>query len=202
MRYRTPIIVLALSLTVSAAPTICLAQATSRAPLERPAARALLLPMAMYNEQANLLEATDTVKAFIASEVVQHRLGELLGAQLVDSAMASRVLALPAVLATTGGKPCNVIVACARAAAREAGAPWVVMGKVSKTSNLIWLFTGQLIHVASGEIILDDSTELKGDPDNMVRVGSRIFAERVARAIRLGGVATNYPDPNWPPPTR
>ena len=202
MRYRSPTVVLALSLFASAAPMMCLAQESSRPPLERPDARVLLLPMAMYNEQANLLEVTDTVKAFIASDVLQNKLGELLGAQLVDSAAASRVLALPAVLAITGGKPCNVIVACARAAAREAGALWVVMGKVSKTSNLIWLFTGQLIHVGTGDIILDDSTELKGDPDNMVRVGSRIFAERVVRAIRLGGVATNYPDPSGPPPTR
>ncbi len=202
MRYRSPTVVLALSLITSATPMMCLAQETSRPALERPDARALLLPMAMYNEQANLLEATDTVKAFIASDVLQTKLGELLGARLVDSATASRVLALPAVLAITGGKPCNVIVACARAAAHEAGARWVVMGKVSKTSNLIWLFTGQLIHVETGDMILDDSTELKGDPDNMVRVGSRIFAERVARAIRLGGVATNYPDPSGPPPTR
>ncbi len=202
MKDRSTLVALALLVTATAVPTWCLAQENSRSPLERPDAHVLLLPMAMYNEQANLLEATDTVKAFIASDVVQAKLGELVGGQLVDPATAKRVLALPAVLATTGGYACNVIVACARAAARAASAPWVVMGKVSKTSNLIWLFTGQLIHVESGEIILDDSTELKGDPDNMVRIGSRIFAERVARTIRLGGVATNYPDPNWPAPTR
>jgi hypothetical protein len=202
MRYRSSIVGLAHSLIASAAPMMCLAQESSRPPLERPDARVLLLPMAMYNEQANLLEATDTAKAYLASDVMQAKLGELLGGQLVDVATASRVLNSPALLATTGGYPCNVIVACARAAAREAGARWVVMGKVSKTSNLIWLFTGQLIHVESGEIILDDSTELKGEPSDMVRVGSRIFAERVNRTVRLGGVATNYPDASWPQPTR
>ena len=69
------------------------------------------------------------------------------------------------------------------------------MAKVSKTSNLIWLFTGQLIDasVDSTSVILDDSTELKGDPEPMVRAGSRIFAERVARAVRDNGKVTNFP---------
>jgi hypothetical protein len=42
----------------------------------------------------------------------------------------------------------------------------------------------QLINVPTGEIVLDDSTELKGDPEPMVRAGVRIFAERVERTIR------------------
>jgi hypothetical protein len=69
------------------------------------------------------------------------------------------------------------------------------MGKVSKTSNLIWLFTGQLIYAPTGEIVLDDSTELKGEPQAMIRAGSRIFAERVARTVRAGGIANNFPNP-------
>jgi hypothetical protein len=75
------------------------------------------------------------------------------------------------------------------------GARWVVLAKVSKTSNLIWLLTGQLVHVPSGTIVLDDSTELKGDPEAMVRAGVRIFAERVARTVRAGGVTTDFPAP-------
>jgi hypothetical protein len=31
---------------------------------------------------------------------------------------------------------------------------------------------------------MDDSTELKGDPEAMVRAGTRIFAERVVRNIQ------------------
>jgi hypothetical protein len=54
---------------------------------------------------------------------------------------------------------------------------------VSKTSNLIWLFTGQLVNVSTGKLLMDDSTELKGDPQPMVRAGTRIFAERVVRTI-------------------
>jgi hypothetical protein len=68
------------------------------------------------------------------------------------------------------------------------------MAKVSKTSNLIWLFTGQLVHVPDGRIVLDDSTELKGEPAGMVRAGTRIFAERVTRTVRAGGVTTNFPN--------
>ena len=69
----------------------------------------------------------------------------------------------------------------------------MVLTKVSKTSNLIWLLSAQLIRVRDSEIILDDSTELKGEPEAMIRVGMRIFADRVARTIREGGVASNFP---------
>ena len=83
---------------------------------------------------------------------------------------------------------------CAREVARGVNAPWVVLAKVSKTSNLIWLLTAQLVRVSTGEIILDDSTELKGDPATMVPVGARNFADRVARTVRRGGYATDYPE--------
>ena len=36
---------------------------------------------------------------------------------------------------------------------RELGADWVVMGKISKTSDLIWIFSGELIDVASGNAV-------------------------------------------------
>ena len=95
----------------------------------------------------------------------------------------------PEVRDLAGDHECNVILACARAVARDLGAQWVVLAKVSKTSNLIWLLTGQLVNVGTGEIVMDDSTELKGDPEPMIRAGVRIFAERVARTVkeRSGG---------------
>lgn len=93
----------------------------------------------------------------------------------------------------TGGVPCDVKVACALAVARQQAARWVVLTKVSKTSNLIWLLSAQLIRVETGEIVLDDSTELKGDPDAMIRVGMRIFADRVIRTVRAGGAANDFP---------
>jgi hypothetical protein len=117
-----------------------------------------------------------------------------LGSQVLAGDRVAPVAASPKARATTGNQPCHVIVACARVVADSLRAPWVVIAKVSKTSNLIWLFTGQLIHAPTGEIILDDSTELKGEIQAMVRAGSRIFAERVARTVRRGGVATNFPN--------
>jgi hypothetical protein len=52
-----------------------------------------------------------------------------------------------------------------------------------------------LIRVSTGDILLDDSTELKGEPARMVRVGAQTFAERVARTVLQGGVTTTLPQP-------
>ena len=163
-------------------------------PKAAPAARVVLLPVALYNAQANVQEPSDTAQAMLSTEVLTGKLQELLGEQLVPRQQVSAAASSALARATTGNQPCNVIVACARQVANSLGAPWVVIAKVSKTSNLIWLFTGQLIHARTGEIVLDDSTELKGPPEAMVRAGSRIFAERVARTVRRGGVVTNFPN--------
>jgi len=171
-----------------------LAQTESPTPLAAPTARVVVLPVALYNAQANVQEASDSSWAALSTEVLTGKLKELLGPQLLAGAQVAQVAAAPKAQATTGKQPCNVIVACVRAVADSLKAPWVVMAKVSKTSNLIWLFTGQLIHAPTGTIVLDDSTELKGTPDGMVRAGSRIFAERVARTVRAGGVTTNFPN--------
>jgi hypothetical protein len=157
-------------------------------------ARVALMPAALYNEQANVQEAGDAGKAAVATETLTARLGELLGPRLVEAAEVTHHAGSAEALAVTGGLDCRVKVACARVVGRRAGADWVVMSKVSKTSNLIWLLSGQLIHVPSGEIVLDDSTELKGEPEAMTRIGARIFAERVARTVGRGGIVTNYPD--------
>jgi hypothetical protein len=153
-----------------------------------------LLPVALYTTQANLQEPSDSTKAALATEVLLARLHDLLGKQLVPADQVTAVVVSPEARALSGEQACNVIVACARLVGDTLHAPWVVMAKVSKTSNLIWLFTGQLIRVSTGEILLDDSTELKGDPEKMVRVGTRIFAERVARTVRQGGRTTNFPN--------
>ena len=170
------------------------AQTDSSSPLEPPSARVVVLPVALYNAQANMQEAADSSRAALSTQVLTGKLQELLGPQLLAGSRVALVAASPMAQATTGKQPCNVIVACARTVADSLKAPWVVIAKVSKTSNLIWLFTGQLIHAPTGRIILDDSTELKGPPEGMVRAGSRIFAERVARTVRRGGVTTNFPN--------
>jgi Protein of unknown function (DUF2380) len=168
-------------------------QSTSAAEKASPAASVVVFPVALYNAQANLQEASDTARATLSTQVLTGKLRELLGSQLVSGPPVASAAASADAVATTGHQPCNVIVACARQVAISLQAPWVVIAKVSKTSNLIWLFTGQLIHAPTGEIVLDDSTELKGEPEAMVRAGSRIFAERVARTVRRGGLVTNFP---------
>ena len=169
------------------------AQQRSVSPPERPDAPVAVLDVAMYNAQANFQEATDSAKAALATGVLRRTLGSLLATQLADSTAVRAATRAPSALARAGGQPCGVIVACARLVGKAVGARWVVMAKVSKTSNLIWLFTGQLIHVPTGTVLLDDSTELKGDPEAMVRAGARIFAERVAKAVRAGGKAADFP---------
>lgn len=185
------------SLVLLATVAICrpsLAQSAAPAPRAAPTAEVALFPVALYNAQANLQEATDAAQAELSTKVLTGKLQELLGGQLIAGKPVDAVASSPTARAATGGQACNVIVACARWVADSLGAPWVVIAKVSKTSNLIWLFTGQLIHARSGEIILDDSTELKGEVQAMVRAGSRIFAERVARTVREGGIANNFPN--------
>jgi hypothetical protein len=162
-------------------------------PLEPPDARVAVMDAALYNAQANLQERSDADKPALADSVLHATLARLLPGQLADSAEVEAAGRADSLRALAGDQPCGVIVACARAAARAVGAPWVVLAKVSKTSNLIWLLTAQLVHVPTGKIVLDDSTELKGEPDLMVRTGARIFAERVARTVRAGGVTTNFP---------
>ena len=161
---------------------------------EAPSATVVVLPVALYNAQANVQEASDTSQAELSSQVLTAKLRELLGDQLIAGARVASAANSPAARSAAAQQSCSVIVSCVRQAAKALGAPWVVMAKVSKTSNLIWLFTGQLIHVPTGEIILDDSTELKGETAAMVRAGSRIFAERVARTVRHGGAVTNFPN--------
>jgi hypothetical protein len=182
---------LALLAAVHFAPDLA---AQTNGPKAAPTARVVVLPVALYNAQANVQEPSDTARAMLSTEVLTGKLQELLGEQLVAQQQVSAAASSAKARATMGNHPCNVIVACARQVANSFGAPWVVIAKVSKTSNLIWLFTGQLIHAGTGEIVLDDSTELKGPPEAMVRAGSRIFAERVARTVRRGGVVTNFPN--------
>jgi hypothetical protein len=169
------------------------AQTESPVPKAAETAPLVVLPVALYNAQANVQEASDSARATLSTEILTGKLQELLGSQLIAGPKVEAAASSREALRTTGNQPCNVIVACARQVANSLQAPWVVIAKVSKTSNLIWLFTGQLIHAPTGEIVLDDSTELKGEPEAMVRAGSRIFAERVARTVRRGGVVTNFP---------
>lgn len=177
-------------------PGALLAQTTLPPGPESPSAPVAVLAAVLYNDQANLKELTDSAKARLATTVVRDRITEQLGAQVLPYPVVDSLAGSASALQSTGGLPCSVKVACARSVGEQLGAPWVVILKVSKTSNLIWLLSAQLIRAGTGDIILDDTTELKGDPELMVRVGVRQFADRVARTVRQGGYATNYPPPD------
>jgi TolB-like protein len=143
----------------------------------------VMLNVAMYNKGANVKEATDSAKAVIATDKLRDTLSRFPGLQLVDPARVAAAEASGAAVTAAEGKPCNVIVACARAVGKALGARWVVMGKVSKTSNLIWLFSGELINVETGELVIDDDCELKGDPETMVPAGVGLFANRINKRV-------------------
>jgi Protein of unknown function (DUF2380) len=181
-------------LAAFALPAVALAQSTPPAGNPAPGSVAVL-NVALYTAGANLKEASDSGRSALATAVLRRKLAELLGPALVDSAAVERAAHDPRLRSLAGDQACNVIVACARQVGRDLGGAWVVMAKVSKTSNLIWLLTGQLINVGTGEIVMDDSTELKGDPEPMIRAGVRIFAERVARTVkeRAGGQRAERP---------
>lgn len=161
--------------------------------LESPSAPVVTLATSLYTGQANVQEASDTAQGELATRVLRSALQDSLAGQLLPFTRVDSLASSSSARAIAGGVPCNVRVACALAVARQLESPWVVMSKVSKTSNLIWLLSAQLIRVKTGELILDDSTELKGDPAIMIPIGMRQFAIRVARTVRAGGVATNFP---------
>jgi hypothetical protein len=160
---------------------------------EAPDAAITVLTTALYTDQANVREASDSTKSGLGTEVLRQRLEEQVPSQLMPFAVTDSLAGSPEALELTGRVPCDVKVACALMVARAQHARWVVITKVSKTSNLIWVLSAQLIRVETGAIILDDSTELKGDPDVMIRVGMRIFADRVVRTVHNGGVANDFP---------
>jgi hypothetical protein len=116
-----------------------------------------MLNMALYNDRANVKESTDSVKAVIATEKLRDTLARFPTIQLVDSARVAAAEASPPALSAAAGKPCN----------------------------LIWLFSGELINVATGELILDDDCELKGDPETMVPAGVGLFANRINKRVMV-----------------
>jgi hypothetical protein len=115
-----------------------------------------MLNLAFYGKRANSLEPGDPELAHEGTLRVRTQILDSDGVALLDSATVAAAEASPRAVAAAQGKPCNVVMACARAVGQELGVPWVVTGKISKTSNLIWIFTGQLINVATGELVMDD----------------------------------------------
>ncbi len=145
--------------------------------------KVVMLDLAFYGKRANDLMPNDSAMAMVATRVMRAGLTNKPGITFVDSTTVARTASGPKALALVQDVPCNVVVACAREVGEELGADWVVMGKISKTSDLIWIFSGELINVASGKLVLDDSYELKGIASDMVPKGAEVFARRVAKKV-------------------
>jgi hypothetical protein len=168
-----------------AALTIAVSGAVAQSGSSSPKAqvKVAMLDLAFYGKRANDLFPGDTAMASTATSVMRKGLTGQSGITFVDSATVASTASGPKAMALVQDVPCNVVVACAREVGRELGADWVVMGKISKTSDLIWIFSGELIDVASGKLVLDDSYELKGIASDMVPKGAEVFARRVAKRV-------------------
>ena len=157
-------------------------KAAANAPVNAPV-KVAMLDLAFYGKRANDIFPGDTSMADTATAVMRKALAAAPGIDFVDAASVARAATSSTAKAIVEDRPCNVVVACARSVGQQLGAKWVVMGKISKTSDLIWIFSGELIDVASGKLVLDDSYELKGIAKDMVPKGAEVFARRVAKKV-------------------
>ena len=173
----------ALSIAVSGA----VAQSGDQVPKAQ--VKVAMLDLAFYGKRANDIFPGDTAMASTATTVMRKGLTGQPGITFFDSATVAKTASGPKAMAIVQDVPCNVVVACAREVGKELGAKWVVMGKISKTSDLIWIFSGELIDVASGKLVYDDSYELKGIASEMVPKGAEVFAQRVAKRVTTPGSA-------------
>lgn len=151
-----------------------------------PSVRLAMLDIAFYGKRANDLRPGDSLLAGTATSIVRSTLEHAAGVALVNREAVLRARTAPAAVAAASGRPCDVVVACARAVGQALDAPWVLMGKLSKTSDLIWVFSGELIDVRTGALVMDDSYELKGIAADMVPRGAQVFARRVAKRLAAG----------------
>jgi hypothetical protein len=169
----------AIALTISVAGVHAQSGSTSA----KAQVKVAMLDLAFYGKRANDLMPNDSAMAMTATGVMRAGLTGKPGLTFVDSLSVAKTVSSPKAMALVQDVPCNVVVACAREVGKELGADWVVMGKISKTSDLIWIFSGELINVASGKLVLDDSYELKGIASDMVPKGAEVFARRVAKKV-------------------
>jgi TolB-like protein len=170
-----------------AAAVLCAATAGAQASLTSnpgpPPVKIVLLAFAFYGEHANSIEPGDSAMGDSATAALRRNFALSPEITVADSAAVTAAESSRAAIDTADGHPCNTIVACGRVVGRAAGARYVVMGTISKTSNLIWLFSGQLVDVTAHDLVMDDEYELKGNSREMVAQGSRVFARRVAKKL-------------------
>jgi uncharacterized membrane protein YphA (DoxX/SURF4 family) len=135
--------------------------------------------MMFEGRSANSIEPGDSAIAKVATERLRDALRAAGVVTVVDSARAAQEIAH----GDRQGLRCAANVACMRAVGQRLGAAYVVVGKVSKVSGLIWYLSGQLLPVAGGAPLLDEGFELKGSRDDMVPRGATSLGRRIARAV-------------------
>jgi uncharacterized membrane protein YphA (DoxX/SURF4 family) len=138
----------------------------------------LLADMSFEGRSANSIEPGDSAIAPVATARLREVLRQSGVVTLVDSARTAAELAR----ADRQGIRCAASVECVREVGQRLGAAYVVLGKVSKVSGLIWYLSGQLLPVAGGAPLLDEGFELKGSRDDLVPRGAASLGRRIAGA--------------------
>src|SRR5512139_4059313 len=105
---RTTSSALLLVLLLDFAPGGVASRAAAQVGPEPPTARVVVLTVALYNEQANVREESDTLRAVVATEMLRGRLAERMGPQLVPFAVVDSLAASIEMQELAGGLPCNV----------------------------------------------------------------------------------------------
>ena len=137
-----------------------------------------LYPVAFYGKGANSLEKTDPQVAAMTDSILRSDLQKSGRFQLTSVERVSLALSDT----VKSGAEC-VSLACRQAVSKKLGAIWMVTAKLSKTSNLIWYLSGQLVEVASGRRLLDDEFELKGIAEDIAKGGAHSLARRIVTAV-------------------
>lgn len=135
-----------------------------------------VLDLRFDGAHATVLEPGDTAVVRAATAQLRATLAQVAGVSLIDSTQVAGRVAAEA----TDGMSCDN--PCALRVARTIGARWVVIGTLAKTSPLVWVFFAGLVDVATGNPVLVDTYELKGEAWRMVPAGAVAFARRVATA--------------------
>ena len=149
-----------------------------------------VLDFAFYGKGATSIQPGDSAMGDVGTAAIRKNFALFPEITLVDSNAVSAAEKSTTAIDSADSHPCNAIVACGRVVGRAVGARYVVMGTISKTSNLIWIFSGQLVDVTRHDLVMDDEYELKGDSRDMVAQGSRVFVRRVAKKVGAASATT------------
>ncbi len=128
-------------------------------------------------EHANVLGPGDTAVVVAATSTLLETLRGSQVVALIDSATVAAAVAT----AEADGNPCDN--PCALAVGRRLGARWLAKGSISNLSGLVWRLGAELFDLTTGQPVLVDSYEIKGDPARMAPISAHMFAQRVERKV-------------------